>query len=92
MSKHGSCDFHKHASEILATTADVGQMLSKQLKTEREKNRKCFILIANSLRHLAHQRLLLRGDGDVSNFKQLLKFLSKDFPFKCIFSQETINI
>ena len=82
MSKIGSCDFHKHASEILATTADVGEMLSKQVKTERVKNRECFILITNSLRHLARQGLLLRGDGDESNsnFKQLLKLLSKDFP------------
>ena len=82
MSKHGSCDFHKHASEILATTADVGEMLLKELKTEREKNRECFILIANSLCHLARQELPLRGDGDESNsnFKQLLKLLSKDSP------------
>ena len=38
MSKHGICDFHKHASEILATTVDVSEMLSKQATTEREKN------------------------------------------------------
>ena len=45
MNKHGNCDFHKYASEILATTVDVSEMLSKQATTEREKS----IVIAKSL-------------------------------------------
>ncbi len=77
MNKHENCNFHRHANEILATTTDVSEMLSKQTVTEREKNRECFILIAKSLRHLARQGLPLRGSGDESNsnFIQLLKLI-----------------
>ena len=80
--KHESCDFHKSTAAALASRVDVGDMLSKQAATKKQKNRQYLLKVLSSIRFLARQGLPLRGDGDDtdSNLHQLLVVRGEDYP------------
>ena len=63
-SRHESCDFHKVCTAALASTVDVGDMLSQQAAAEKKANREYLLKLLSSVRFLACQELALRGDGD----------------------------
>ena len=61
---------------------NVREMTSEKIKSDMQENRKCLIKIIESLLFLGRQGLALRGDenDENSNFMQLLKLRSIDFP------------
>ena len=62
-----------------ATTSNVAESLSSQLKLEKMENRQCFLKILSSLQYLARQGIAIRGHSDEdSNFCQLLKLRTRD--------------
>jgi len=82
--KHESSACHKLATEQLltlpATNKDVGEMLCKQLSTQRAFNRHCLLKILSSLKFLARQGCGIRGHDDKcdGNLYQLVKLMSQD--------------
>ena len=70
---------HKQAVEVmitlLASTIDIGSMLSQENANQRDKNRTMLLKIISTLCFVARRGLALRGDGseDDGNFIQLLK-------------------
>ena len=80
-SKHESCDFHKVCAAALASTVDVGDMLSRQAASEKRVNREYLLKVLSTVRFLARQGLALRGDGDEvdSNLHQLLVLRGEDY-------------
>lgn len=63
------------------TTSDVGELLSKAHRKEKELARDMLRNILSSVRYLARQGLALRGDDDVeSNLIQLLRLRAEDNP------------
>ena len=80
-SKHESCDFHKVCAAALASTVDVGDMLSRQAASDKRENREYLLKVLSTVRFLARQGLALRGDGDEtdSNLHQLLVLRSEDY-------------
>ena len=80
-SKHGNCDFHKVCAAALASTVDIGDMLSQQAATEKRANREYLLEVLSTVRFLARQGLALRGDGDEvdSNLHQLLVLRGEDY-------------
>lgn len=61
---------------------NIQEMTSEKMKSNMQENRKCLIKIIEILQFLGRQGLALRGDqsDENSNFMQLLKLRSKDFP------------
>ena len=57
-------------------------MIEENLNDEKEVNRRCFIIILESIQYLARQGIPLRGHGDDSdsNFMQLLLSRCKSMP------------
>lgn len=63
------------------TTSDVGELLSKAHREEKELARDMLQSILSSVRYLARQGLALRGDDDAeSNLIQLLQLRAEDNP------------
>ena len=63
------------------TTPDVGELLSKAHKKEKETARDMLRIILSTVRYLARQGLALRGDNDAeSNLIQLLHLRAEDNP------------
>ena len=62
------------------STKDIGETLSECHLNEKSENCRCLLKIISSIRFLAFQGLLLRGDGDEddSNFIQLMKARGED--------------
>jgi len=52
-SRHESCDFHKACVAALASTVDVGDMLSRQAATEKQANREYLLKLLSTVRFLA---------------------------------------
>ena len=84
--QHELSNCHKEAVEKIitlpATTADVGEMLSKAHAQEKSENRQVLLTILSNLRFLARQACAIRGDGNEndSNFMQLFKLCGEDNP------------
>ena len=80
-SRHETCDFHKVCTAALASTVDVGDMLSRQAATEKQASREYLLKLISSVRFLARQGLALRGDADEvdSNLHQLLLLRGEDY-------------
>ena len=80
--QHSKC--HKEAVlkvvTLPGTTADVGESLSAQHRSEKLENRRSFLKILSSIRFLARQGLPLHGanDGSNSNITQLLVLCASD--------------
>ena len=57
--KHASSDCHREAVQALIvlpkSTYDVGELQNAEHATEKEKNRKMFMLVLNNIRFLAQQ-------------------------------------
>ena len=67
----------------LCTKANVADMLSASVASEKKSNRDYMPKIISSVRFLARQGLPLRGDGPIeqdSNFHQLLVLRGEDYP------------
>ena len=84
-SKHLKSDCHREAVEIHELpkkTGDVGEKLNTEHKKEKELNREMFRRILQNVCYLSRQGLPLRGhdDGSNSNFIQLLRLRSFDYP------------
>ena len=83
LSKHENSDFHKAAASALSTKPNVADVLSASFANEKKSNRDYMLKIISSVHFLAHQGLLLRGDGPIeqdSNFHQLLVLRGEDYP------------
>ena len=83
--KHQESKTHCEAVEAMITlpntTSDVGELLSKAHKEEKELARDMLRSILSSVRYLARQGLALRGDDDAeSNLIQLLQLRAEDNP------------
>ena len=84
--KHEGCQGHKDAMfktvTLPSTSADVGEMLTAQLESERSQWRKCFLKLPSNIHFLAIQWLAFHGDGDEcnSNFMRLLHLRDEDDP------------
>ena len=52
------------ASAALADKHDIGDLLSKEAASQKEKNRTYLLRVLASVRFLARQGLPLRGDDD----------------------------
>ena len=67
---------------VVPECGNIREMTSENLKTKMIENRKCLLKIIETIRFLGRQGLVLRGreDDDNSNFWQLLKLRTKDFP------------
>ena len=80
--KHESSDFHKRCSEALSFRVDIGELLDRQIATEKRANREYLLKVLSTIRFLARQGLSLRGSGDESdsNLLQLLLLRADDFP------------
>ena len=80
LTKHESSNFHKQAVEALKSRTDVAKILSFQHTEEKKENRQYLMHVISTIRFLACQGLLLRGDGDEknSNFLQLLMLRAED--------------
>ena len=82
--QHEKSVCHKLAVEkvitLLATTSDVGEMLSTALARDRANNRHFLLKILSSLQYLARQGCAIRGHDDKcdGNLYQLMKFVSKN--------------
>ena len=89
-SKHERCDFHKVCAAALASTVDVGDMLSRQAASEKRVNREYLLKVLSTVRFLARQGLALRGDGDEvdSNLHQLLVLRGEDYSAMSKFFRE----
>lgn len=80
------CKSHCEAVEAVVTlpktTADVGELLSRAHRAEKEQAREILRLILSSVCFLARQGLALRGSGsDASaNLLQLLRLRAEDHP------------
>ena len=79
---HQASKCHCEAVTVLKPkSSDIGELLSKQHKVEKERNRSIFLKILQNIRFLSRQGLALRGGDDLeSNFIQLLYFRSIDDP------------
>ena len=67
--------------KVAPQCGDVREMKDKNLKTERELNYKCVMVIIENLEYLSRQGQTFRGHNDCeSNFYQLLLLRSKDIP------------
>ena len=83
--KHQESKTHQEAVEVVITlpqtTSNVGELLSKAHKQEREFARNMLGLILSSVKYLARQGLALRGSDDAeSNLIQLLRLRAEDNP------------
>ena len=83
--KHQESKTHREAVEAVITlpktTGDVGELLNKTHKAEKENSRKILDIILSSVRYLARQGIALRGDkSDESNLIQLLHVRAEDNP------------
>ncbi len=65
---------------IQVAVGDIGELLSTQHEREKAQNRAMFHRILQNLCFLALQGLALRGDGEDSNFTQLLRLRAFDCP------------
>ena len=67
---------------VVPECGNIREMTSENLKTKMIENRKCLLKIIETIRFLGRQGLALRGreDDENSNFWQLLKLRTKDFP------------
>ena len=63
-SRHESCDCHKLCAAALASTVDVGNMLSQKAAAEKKANREYLLKLLSSVQFHACQGLALRGDGN----------------------------
>ena len=83
LSRHGICDFHKAAASALSTKANIADMLSISVASEKKANHDYNMLkVISSVCFLAHQGQPLRGDGPFeldSYFHQLLVLRGKDY-------------
>ena len=82
---HQKSKLHVAALSLEFTVPECGnirEMTSENLKTKMIENRKCLLKIIETIRFLGRQGLPLRGreDDENSNFWQLLKLRTKDFP------------
>ena len=61
---------------------NIQEMTSEKIKSNMQEKRKCLIKIIDKIQFLGRQGLALRGDESDknSNFMQLFKLRSKDFP------------
>ena len=83
--KHQETKTHREAVEAVITlpktTGNVGELLNKTHKAEKENSRRMLDIIFSSVRYLARQGLALRGDtSDESNLIQLLRVRAEDNP------------
>ena len=91
--KKALCIFKDHQNSKCHTAAlayettvpccgNVREMSNQAVKDYMEQNRRCLLKIIECLQFLGRQGLALRGDDndENSNFIQLLKLRSKDFP------------
>jgi len=83
--KHQESKTHREAVDAVITlpktTGNVGELLNKTHKAEKENSRKILDIILSSVRYLAHQGIALRGDkSDESNLIQLLHVHAEDNP------------
>ena len=73
--KHERSKCHKEAmtkfSEI-SKTKDIGTVLSDNYREDQKENRKCLMIIIETLRVFARQSMALRGNGENSDFYQFL--------------------
>ena len=83
---HEKSKCHKEAHlkvvTLPATTQDIAENLSSQLKSEKLDAWQCFLEILSNIKFLGRQGLALRGhgDGSDSNFVQLLNLRGEDDP------------
>ena len=83
--KYQESKTHQEAVEVVITlpqtASNVGELLSKAHKQEREFARNMLGLILSSVKYLARQGLALRGSDDAeSNLIQLLRLRAEDNP------------
>lgn len=85
--KHWTSACHREAVAALALqvasargTGDIGEMLNAEHEREKAQNRALFRRILQNLCFLAHQSLASRGEGEDSNFAQLLHLRAFDCP------------
>ena len=82
MARHEKCEFYQLSGAALANKINVGDMLSKQEATEKQKSRQYLLKVLSSLQFLAPQGLPCCGDSDEmnANLHQLLLLQSEDCP------------
>ena len=76
------CEAVEAVITLPRTTGDIGELLNKGSKQEKENSREMLQTILSCIRFLARQALALRGsnsDAD-SNFLQLLSLRAQDQP------------
>ncbi len=79
--KHELSDYHERAVEmqLLPTQCgDIGEIMQKEMREDKEVNRKVLLTIFRSIRYLGSQGLPLRGHtNNEGNLFQLLKLQSE---------------
>ena len=83
--KHKESNTHQEAVEAVITlpktTGNVGELLSKAHKEERQVARDMLLLILSNVKYLARQGVALRGGDEAeSNLIQLLRLRAEDNP------------
>ena len=95
LSRHENCDFHKAAASALSTKANIADILSISVASEKKANHDYMLEVVSSVRVLAHQGLPLRGDGPFeldSNFHQLLVLCGEDYlPIKTFLQKKQLK-
>ena len=83
---HQCSNIHCEAIEAVVTlpktTGDIGELLNKSSRQEKETAREMLQIILSCIRFLARQGLALRGSSSNadSNFLQLLSLRAEDRP------------
>ena len=95
LSRHEICDFHKAAASALSTKANIADMLSISVASEKKANHDYMLKVISSVCFLAHQEQPLRGDGPFeldSNFHQLLVLHGEDYlPIKTFLQMKQLK-
>ena len=80
--EHASSECHKISvtyDVVAPQCGNIAEMTSQQLKAEMVLNRKCLIVIIETLQYFARQGIAIQGKSDPeSNFMQLLYLRAKD--------------